>query len=127
MFEVAASEPFTATPPGTQARLTTSPRSTAGLQPLTLEEIAAYREARGDAGTLGNHKRRHIARRRWEKDCEHCQKGRVALLSLSDRSQRRFGIANAPDHRSDSPSPREQPAAARGQNYPPRHWVTSHP
>jgi len=44
------------------------------------EEIAAYREARGDAGTLGNHKRWHIARRRWEKDCEHCQKeGRLAI------------------------------------------------
>jgi len=44
------------------------------------DEIAAYREARGDAGTLGNHKRWHIARRRWEKDCEHCQKeGRLGI------------------------------------------------
>lgn len=44
------------------------------------DEIAAYREARGDAGTLGNHKRWHIARRRWEKDCQHCQEeGRIAI------------------------------------------------
>lgn len=36
------------------------------------DEIAAFREARGDAGTLGNHKRWHVARRRWDKDCQHC-------------------------------------------------------
>jgi hypothetical protein len=42
------------------------------------EEIAAFRESRGDAGTLGNHKRWHVARRRWDKDCSHCQEeGRV--------------------------------------------------
>ena len=46
------------------------------------EEIAAFREARGDAGTLGNHKRWHVARRRWEKDCEHCQKeGRLGIAN----------------------------------------------
>ena len=44
------------------------------------DEIAAYRTGRGEAGSLGNHKRWHIARRRWEKDCEHCQKeGRLAI------------------------------------------------
>lgn len=37
------------------------------------EEVAAFRESRGDAGTLGNHKRWHVARRRWDKDCKHCQ------------------------------------------------------
>lgn len=44
------------------------------------EEIAAFRESRGDAGTFGNHKRWHVARRRWEKDCEHCkEEGRLGI------------------------------------------------
>jgi hypothetical protein len=44
------------------------------------EEIAAFRESRGDAGTLGNHKRWHVARRRWDKDCAHCkEEGRIAI------------------------------------------------
>ena len=44
------------------------------------EEVAAFRESRGDAGALGNHKRWHVARRRWDKDCEHCQKeNRIAI------------------------------------------------
>lgn len=46
------------------------------------EEIAAYRESRGAAGGLGNHKRWHVARRRWDKDCEHCkEEGRVAIAN----------------------------------------------
>lgn len=36
------------------------------------EEIAAFRDARGNAGTLGNHKRWHLARRRFDPECEHC-------------------------------------------------------
>jgi hypothetical protein len=44
------------------------------------EEIAAFRESRGDAGTLGNHRRWHVARRKWDRDCDHCQKeGRLAI------------------------------------------------
>lgn len=44
------------------------------------EEIAAYRDSRGEAGALGNHKRWHVARRRWDPDCEHCQKeGRLGI------------------------------------------------
>lgn len=44
------------------------------------EEIAAFRESRGEAGALGNHKRWHVARRKWDPDCEHCQKeGRLAI------------------------------------------------
>lgn len=44
------------------------------------EEIAAFRESRGDAGSLGNHKRWHVARRKWDKDCDHCkQEGRLAI------------------------------------------------
>lgn len=44
------------------------------------EEIGAYRSAKGEAGTKGNHMRWHVARRRVEADCEHCQKdeGRAA-------------------------------------------------
>ena len=37
------------------------------------EEIAAYREARGEAGSVGNHMRWHVARRKVDKDCEHCR------------------------------------------------------
>lgn len=37
------------------------------------DEISAYREARGDAGSLGNHKRWHVARRRPDSECSHCQ------------------------------------------------------
>lgn len=37
------------------------------------EEIAAFRNARGDAGALGNHARWHVARRRTDPDCEHCK------------------------------------------------------
>lgn len=44
------------------------------------EEIDAYRSGRGDAGTLGNHRRWHVARRKWEKDCQHCQEeGRLGI------------------------------------------------
>lgn len=39
------------------------------------EEIGAYRSAKGEAGSRGNHMRWHVARRRIEADCEHCQKG----------------------------------------------------
>lgn len=39
------------------------------------EEIAAYREARGEAGSVGNHMRWHVARRKVDKDCEHCREG----------------------------------------------------
>lgn len=42
------------------------------------EEIKSFRSARGVAGALGNHKRWHVARRRWDADCEHCQsEGRI--------------------------------------------------
>lgn len=44
------------------------------------DEIAAFREARGDAGTYGNHQRWHVARRKWDKDCQHCQEeGRIGV------------------------------------------------
>jgi hypothetical protein len=44
------------------------------------EEIDAFRSAKGDAGTLGNHKRWHVARRRFDSDCEHCkEEGRIAI------------------------------------------------
>lgn len=44
------------------------------------EEIDAYRSAKGEAGSYGNHKRWHIARRKWEPECEHCKKeGRLAI------------------------------------------------
>lgn len=44
------------------------------------EEISAYRDARGDAGALGNHKRWHVARRRSDPDCTYCQKeGRIRV------------------------------------------------
>lgn len=39
------------------------------------EEIEAYRSAKGEAGTLGNHKRWHVARRKYDPDCEHCTGG----------------------------------------------------
>jgi len=46
------------------------------------EEIAAFRESRGDAGALGNHRRWHVARRKWDKDCEHCKKeGRLGIAN----------------------------------------------
>lgn len=46
------------------------------------EEIQAARSARGQAGTLGNHKRWHVARRRWDKDCPHCQEeGRIGIAN----------------------------------------------
>ena len=46
------------------------------------EEVSAYRDARGDAGSLGNHKRWHVARRRWDKDCPHCtEEGRLELAT----------------------------------------------
>lgn len=46
------------------------------------EEINAYREARGKVGNLGNHKRWHVARRRWDPDCEHCrEEGRLAIAT----------------------------------------------
>lgn len=44
------------------------------------DEIEAYRESRSDMGTLGNHKRWHVARRKWDKDCEHClSEGRLGI------------------------------------------------
>lgn len=46
------------------------------------EEIEAYAESRGNSGSLGNHKRWHVARRKWDADCEHCQsEGRVHVAS----------------------------------------------
>lgn len=39
------------------------------------KEIAAYRNARGDAGALGNHQRWHVARRKRDPKCEFCLKG----------------------------------------------------
>jgi hypothetical protein len=46
------------------------------------EEIDAFRSARGDAGSLGNHKRWHVARRRSDKDCQHCkEEGRIGLAN----------------------------------------------
>jgi len=46
------------------------------------EEIEASRESRGVAGTLGNHKRWHVARRAWSKDCEYCiEGGRIAIAN----------------------------------------------
>lgn len=46
------------------------------------DEIQAFRDARGDAGTLGNHKRWHVARRKWDKDCQHCkEEGRIAIAN----------------------------------------------
>lgn len=41
-------------------------------------EINAYRNARGKAGTLGNHQRWHVARRKRDPECEFCLKGVVA-------------------------------------------------
>lgn len=38
-------------------------------------EIQAFRDARGKAGELGNHKRWHVARRKTDKDCDYCLKG----------------------------------------------------
>lgn len=44
------------------------------------EEIAAYRESRGQAGTYGNHQRWHVSRRRWDSECEHCkEEGRLGI------------------------------------------------
>lgn len=44
------------------------------------EEIEAFRSSRGDAGTLGNHKRWHVARRRWDSECQHCrEEGRLGI------------------------------------------------
>lgn len=44
------------------------------------EEIDAFRESRSDLGAFGNHKRWHVARRKWDKDCEHCQtEGRLGI------------------------------------------------
>ena len=37
------------------------------------DEIAAYREAKSESGSLGNHMRWHVARRRFDPECEHCQ------------------------------------------------------
>src|SRR5665648_267464 len=36
------------------------------------EEIAAFRAARSDIGKKGNHTRWHVARRRFDPDCEFC-------------------------------------------------------
>ena len=44
------------------------------------EEIEAFRTGRGEAGTLGNHKRWHVARRKWDKDCDYCkEEGRLGI------------------------------------------------
>lgn len=46
------------------------------------DEVAAFRDARGIAGTLGNHKRWHIARRSWDKNCQHClEEGRLGIAN----------------------------------------------
>jgi hypothetical protein len=39
------------------------------------KEIGAYRDARGKAGSLGNHQRWHVARRKRDPNCEFCLKG----------------------------------------------------
>lgn len=46
------------------------------------EEINAFRSAKGESGAYGNHKRWHVARRKWEPDCEHCKKeGRLGIAN----------------------------------------------
>ena len=50
--------------------------------PRTRAEIEAFRAARGDAGSLGNHRRWHVARRRSDKDCPHCkEEGRLGIAT----------------------------------------------
>lgn len=44
------------------------------------EEIDAFRAGRGEAGEKGNHKRWHVARRKWDKDCDYCkEEGRLGI------------------------------------------------
>jgi hypothetical protein len=50
------------------------------------EEIRLLKEHRGDTGTLGNHIRWHVVRRKPKEDCEHCQ---------NDPGSDRKRIANA--------------------------------
>jgi hypothetical protein len=50
------------------------------------EEIRLLKEHRGDTGTLGNHIRWHVVRRKPKDDCEHCQ---------NDPGSDRKRIANA--------------------------------
>lgn len=45
------------------------------------DEIDAYRSAKGEAGNRGNHMRWHVARRRFDEDCEHCQNDRKGIAS----------------------------------------------
>jgi hypothetical protein len=53
------------------------------------EEIRLLKEHRGDTGTLGNHIRWHVVRRKPKDDCEHCQNG-----PGSDRKRIASAIAN---------------------------------
>lgn len=44
------------------------------------EEIDAFRAGRGEAGEKGNHNRWHVARRKWDKDCDLCkEEGRLGI------------------------------------------------
>lgn len=44
------------------------------------EEIEAFRASRGVAGNAGNHARWHVARRRFDPDCEMCrEEGRLGV------------------------------------------------
>lgn len=38
-------------------------------------EIQAFRDAKGKAGSLGNHQRWHVARRKRDPECEFCLRG----------------------------------------------------
>lgn len=45
------------------------------LHQRSRREIAALRQARRTSGSRGNHMRWHVARRRFDANCEHCQEG----------------------------------------------------
>jgi len=42
------------------------------------QEIAEFRESRSDRGKKGNHARWHVARRRYDDECEYCIAGAIA-------------------------------------------------
>lgn len=54
------------------------------------EEIAAFRASRSDSGKKGNHTRWHLARRRFDPECEFCNEVAPAIAGGShQRSQNR--------------------------------------
>lgn len=44
-------------------------------------EIDELREHRADAGSRGNHVRWHVGKRKYSKDCEHCQAAGLVAVS----------------------------------------------